>query len=137
MKALTDAELLGALKLYAPRCLDHFGSNEYWTILATGSDEQLQRWAMDFWPDFFDRRKQTARCRVWNLPDEPVEAAMMRCVESAKRFDVTIQLLCTHDVDQSTKQVRDLGGVFVEIADMRETYPILCLGSHGQKWGDA
>jgi hypothetical protein len=137
MSQLTQEQLIQALQLYQSNCVDSFFGAKCWTILATAPDDSLQYWAMDCWPDFFDRQKQTARCRIWIMPDEPIENPVIRVIETAKYRDVTIQLLCTHEADETTREFLKLGGAFAIVAQMKETYPILYLASHKMKWGDA
>lgn len=134
---LSEEQLLQAIQLHQAKCVETFFEHQCWTILATGPDGNLKNWAMDCWPDFFDRRRQTARCRIWVRPDEPIENPLIRVIETAKFRDVTIQLLCCHGPDETTREFKKLGGAFAVVAQMKETYPILFLGSHQMKWGDA
>lgn len=117
------------------QCVNEFGGSKCWTILASGPDDKLQAWAFACRPDFFDRRKQTCRCRLWVMPGEPEEAAVIRAVGAAKIHDVTIQLLCCGKTIEESAETHDLGGgASVTVRDVDETCPVIHCGSHGMKW---
>jgi hypothetical protein len=110
-----------------------------WGMLATGTDEALYRWALDVYADVLDRRAcrdlYTDRCRLFVWPD--TEARILeRAIAVAKQGDVTLQLLCVHEAIPESAETHDLaGGGSVTIHQLRETYPVLHLASHGMRWG--
>lgn len=130
-----EAPVHAVVLRHRDQCVNEFGDSKCWTILASGPDDNLQAWAFACWPDFFDRRKQTCRCRLWVMPDEPEEAAVIRAVGAAKIHDVTIQLLCCGDPIEESAETHDIGGgASVTVRDIEETYPVIYCGSHGMKW---
>lgn len=130
-----NAAIQELLQRNRDQCVNAFGDSKCWTILATGPDDNLQQWAFGCWPDFFDRRRQTCRCRLWVHPGEPDEAVVMRAVGAARIHDVTIQLLCCGKPNAKSAETHSLGGgASVTVQDVNETYPVIWRGSHGMKW---
>lgn len=132
---MNDSAVRELILQHREQCVSAFGDSKYWTILATGADESLPAWGFACWPDFFDRRRQTCRCRLWVSPGEPEEAAVMRAVGAARIHDVTIQLLCHGTPIAESAETHSLGGgASVTVRDVKETYPVIYCGSHGMKW---
>lgn len=110
-------------------------------LLVTHKDPaKVYEWSLDAGVEMFDRRGRTTRCRLWlhdALPgaDDPV-ARVRQAMEGAEKLDVTLQLLCTEGVDESTRRQYDLGfmGASVDAAEFYESYPVLVLNSEGLKW---
>lgn len=128
MADVSDHDIKSAIRMW----------NESGTIgvLVTGPDDKRQAWAFAVWPEVFDGRGKTNQCFIWfRAADEVPRERLAIAVEAAKKHDVTLQLLCVGEPIESSRQHVDLGGgAKASIADMREWYPVLHLGSDGMKW---
>ena len=119
-------------------CLQDFGdADKCWRLLATGEHRALIDWGFVVGVDVLEMRAETMNCRLF------VHAALgfteigrlEQAVDAARRHDITLQLLCVHEPIEAEREHHDLGdGVRVSVAPFRETYPILHLGSHGNRW---
>ena len=118
-------------------CVQDFGGDaRCWTLLVSGPEDALLSWSLDVFPEFFDRRGQTGRFRLWFGHDEDPLASLTRAIDAARRFDVTVQLLCVYEpIEDSAQHYHLETGASVTVREMREEYPICHLGSHGMRWG--
>lgn len=104
-------------------------------VLVSGPIEKRQAWAFDIWPEVFDGRGNTNRCFLWFRKGEPLRERLVAAAESAKKHDVTLQLLCVGKPCEETRKHYNLGcGTKASVAEMEEWYPILNEGSDGDKW---
>jgi len=102
-------------------------------LLLTGSSGAVRE--SEIAAEMLERRGRTYRLRRWCERGEEART-LARLAEQAKVADVTLQLLCVHEPDESTREHHDLGsGASVSIASHRETYPVVWLNSKGEKWG--
>jgi len=135
MPDFTDEELARLAEQARGPCKDELG------LLVTGPDDvQLWEFSLDAAIEQFDQRGNTQRCRLWLFEEGPLAATpvarLRRAIQAAKARDVTLQLLLTHGADESTTERHNLaGGAHVAISNMRETYPVLFLASHGLRFG--
>lgn len=97
-------------------------------LLVTGPEAALQEFHLRVcWLlNNIDRRGQTVH---YSCMAEDLDTALA----AAKNADVTVQEIVT--VGRKNARTHDLGGgARVTVSDNVETYPVLCVGSHGMRW---
>lgn len=132
---ISGEELIRILNESSSTVFRSVGDVRYWVVLVTGANADYAAWASEFWPDTLDCRYHTSRCRLFVPEHEPKNQVMIRATEMAARHNLTLQLLCVHELIEETETVIKLdNGAKPVIHQMRETYPILHLADHGLQW---